>query len=311
MSYLSLSAYVLRRSLRGLFTLWLVVTIAFVALRLSGDPAALLLSDSATADDIARVREQLGLDAPVGAQYAQYFSRILLAGDFGNSLVRREPAGTVVAERISATLVLAVSAFVLAVACGVPAGILAAVRRNGVLDRVIMAAALLGHSTPNFVLGTVLVLVVGLWLRALPTSGDSTWLHLVLPAITLGTAGTAALARLTRASLLEVIRSDYVRTALAKGLRERTVISRHALRNAAIPVITMMGIVLGNLLGGAVAAEVVFAWPGVGRLAVASILQRDYAVVQAVVIIVAAVYVLLNLGVDIVYGWVDPKIRYR
>lgn len=307
---MSLGAYVLRRAVRGIFTLWLVVTIVFVALRLSGDPATLLLSDSATAEDIARLRETLGLNQPLPVQYGTFFSR-MFAGDLGQSILRRQPAADVVSERIGATLTLALAAFAISLAIGLPAGIISAVRRNTIFDRLATIGALLGQVTPGFFLGTVLVLVVGLWLRWLPTSGNATPWHLILPAITLSAYGAASMARLSRSALLEVTRKEYMRTAYAKGLRERTAIVRHALRNAAIPIVTVIGIQLGNLLSGAVATEVVFAWPGVGRLAVTSIFQRDYPVVQAAVLMVAALYVVLNLTVDVLYAWIDPKIRYR
>jgi peptide/nickel transport system permease protein len=311
MSRVSLGAYVLRRVVRGVFTLWLVVTIVFVALRLSGDPATLLLSDSATAEDIANLREKLGLNQPLPVQYVTFFSKVIFQGDLGQSILRRQPASQVVAERVNATLTLALAAFFLSLAIGLPAGLLAAVRRGTVLDRVAMVGALLGQVTPGFFLGTILVLVVGLWLRLLPTSGNATWWHLMLPAVTLSAYGAASIARLSRSALLEVIHKEYMRTAYAKGLSEWVAISRHAFRNAAIPIVTVIGIHLGNLLSGAVATEVVFAWPGVGRLAVTSIFQRDYPVVQAVVLIVAGLYVVLNLTVDVLYGWLDPKIRYR
>lgn len=308
---MSLGAYVLRRAIRGVFTLWLVVTIVFVALRLSGDPATLLLSDSATAEDIAALRERLGLNQPLPVQYLTFFSKVLFEGDLGQSILRRQPAAAVVSERISATLVLAVAAFALSLAIGLPAGIISAIRRNTILDRLAMLGAMFGQVTPGFFLGTILVLTVGLWLRWLPTSGNATWWHLILPALTLSAYGAASMARISRSALLEVTRKEYMRTAYAKGLSERAAIARHALRNAAIPIVTVMGIQLGHLLSGAVATEVVFAWPGVGRLAVTSIFQRDYPVVQAVVLMVAALYVLLNLAVDVLYAWIDPKIRYR
>jgi peptide/nickel transport system permease protein len=307
---MSLGSYVIRRVSRGVFTLWLVVSVAFVALRLSGDPATLLLSDNASADDIAHMREQLGLNASIPEQYISYFSRILVVGDFGQSLARRQPASIVVMERVAATVSLAVAGFALAVAVGIPAGIVAALYRNSIVDRAVMVGALLGQAAPNFFLGTVLILVVGLWLRLLPTSGDATPWHLVLPALTVSSYGMASLSRLSRSAMLDVLQKDYLRTARAKGLGEFATISRHAARNAAIPVVTVLGLVLGHLLGGAVATEVVFAWPGVGRLAVTSILQRDYPVVQAVVLTIAGVFVGLNLLVDIAYGWLDPKIRY-
>src|SRR3954454_5217208 len=244
----SLGAYVLRRTVRGVFTLWLVVTIVFVALRLTGDPAALLLSDSASAEDLAALRETLGLNQPLPVQYATFFTSMLFRGDLGQSILRRQPATLVVSERIGATLTMALAAFALSLAIGLPAGIISAVRRNTVLDRVAMIGALLGQVTPGFFLGTILVLVVGLWLRWLPTSGNTTPWHLILPAITLSAYGAASMARLTRSALLEVTRKEYMRTAYAKGLRERSAILRHALRNAAIPIVTVMGIQLGHLL---------------------------------------------------------------
>ena len=308
---MSLGAYILRRVVRGIFTLWLVVTIVFVALRLSGDPAALMLSENASAEDVARLREQLGLNQPLPVQYATFFSKVLFQGDLGQSIARKQPASAVVAERLSATLKRALTGFTLAMLIGLPAGLLAAVRRGTALDQVAMVGALFGQVMPTFFLGTILILVFGLWLRLLPTSGDATPWHLLLPAVTLAAAGGASIARLSRSALLDVVRKDYMRTAYAKGLRERTAILRHALRNAAIPVVTVLGIQLGHMLSGAVATEVVFAWPGVGRLAVTSIFQRDYPVVQAVVLMIAGIYVILNLAVDILYGWLDPKIRYQ
>jgi ABC-type dipeptide/oligopeptide/nickel transport system permease component len=307
----SLGAYVLRRAVRGLFTLWLVVTIVFIALRLTGDPATLMLSDSASADDIERLRTQLGLNQPLPVQYATFLMNVLLRGDLGQSILRRQPAASVVAERLGATLTLALAGFAVALVVGLPAGLLSAVRRGTLIDRAAMIGALLGQVMPSFFLGTILILVFGLWLRLLPTSGNATPRHLILPAITLAAVGAASLARLSRSAMLDVVRQDYMRTAYAKGLRERTVILRHAFRNAAIPVITVVGILLGHMLSGAVATEVVFAWPGVGRLAVTSIFQRDYPVVQATVLMIAALFVILNLLVDILYGWLDPKIRYR
>jgi ABC-type dipeptide/oligopeptide/nickel transport system permease component len=307
----SLGAYVLRRFIRGIFTLWLVVTIVFVALRLSGDPAALMLSENATEEDIARLRDQLGLNEPLPVQYATFFSKVLLQGDLGQSIARRQPAANVVAERLAATVKLAMAGFVVALLIGLPAGLMAAVRRGTAFDQFAMVGALFGQVTPTFFLGTILILVFGLWLRLFPTSGDATGWHLILPAITMAAAGGASIARLSRSALLDVVRKDYMRTAYAKGLRERTAIVRHALRNAAIPVVTVLGIQLGHMLSGAVATEVVFAWPGVGRLAVTSIFQRDYPVVQAVVLMIAVIYVVLNLLVDILYGWLDPKIRYQ
>jgi peptide/nickel transport system permease protein len=316
----SLGAYVLRPSVRGIFTLWLVVTIVFVALRLSGDPATLLLSDSATAEDIARLRETLGLNQPLPVQYATFFSRVLLEGDLGQSILRRQPAADVVSERITATLVLALTAFAISLAVGLPAGIISAVRRNSMLDRLAMVGALFRNSMPTFWLGLVLMLVGSLGLGLFPSNGmydirspgglPDLLHHLVLPSITLSGVSAAILARVTRSSMLEVINREYVTTARAKGLSDRRVIWGHALKNAMLPVVTVMGVQLGYLLGGSILVETVFSWPGLGLQLFRAISSRDLPLVQGGVMLVSAIFVFLNLAIDLLYAFLDPRVRY-
>jgi peptide/nickel transport system permease protein len=316
----SLGAYVLRPSVRGIFTLWLVVTIVFVTLRLSGDPATLLLSDSATAEDIARLRETLGLNQPLPVQYATFFSRVLLEGDLGQSILRRQPAADVVSERITATLVLALTAFAISLAVGLPAGIISAVRRNSMLDRLAMVGALFRNSMPTFWLGLVLMLVGSLGLGLFPSNGmydirspgglPDLLHHLVLPSITLSGVSAAILARVTRSSMLEVINREYVTTARAKGLSDRRVIWGHALKNAMLPVVTVMGVQLGYLLGGSILVETVFSWPGLGLQLFRAISSRDLPLVQGGVMLVSAIFVFLNLAIDLLYAFLDPRVRY-
>jgi peptide/nickel transport system permease protein len=303
-------AFTLRRFIRGILTLWLVVTLVFFGLRLSGDPVFLMLGDEASPEAIAALREKLGLNEPVPVQYARYFQTIL-RGDFGDSLRERRPATEVVLERLPATLQLAIAAISLAVLIGVPIGIFAALRRNSLVDRGLMALAFFGQSAPNFFVGILLILLFSITLQVLPSSGRGTWQHLIMPAFTLSTYGIASLARLTRSAMLEVLNRDYVRTARAKGLPESTVQIRHALRNAAIPVITVLGLQVGLAISGAIVVETVFAWPGMGRLVMSAVFNRDYPVIQLIVLIVALSVVTVNFVVDVLYGWLDPRIRYQ
>jgi peptide/nickel transport system permease protein len=276
----------------------------------SGDPVSMLLPRDTPPAEVEAMRRHLGLDAPLPAQYVRFL--VLLArGDLGVSLHQQQPALQLVVERLPATLELAVAAFVLAVVVAVPAGILCATHRDRLPDQLVMPATLLGQSVPSFWLGIVLILVVAVQLHLLPTSGRGTLRHLVLPAITLATYPMASIARLTRAAMLDVLGRDYVRTARAKGLGEGLVVCRHALKNAFIPVLTIAGLQLGTVLAGAVITETVFSWPGIGRLAIQAISVRDYPVVQAVVIVTAMGFVLVNLAVDLLYRVLDPRIRYR
>ena len=286
-----------------------VVTLAFAALRLSGDPAANMLPGDASVEELVAVRRELGLDQPVYQQYATFLSKAV-QGDFGVSFRHQQPALGLVLERLPATLELAFAALALAVGVALPLGVLAAIRRGGPIDALAMGFAVVGQATPYFWMGIMLILVVSVELGWLPTSGRGGLEHLILPALTLGTHFAASLARLTRTSMLEVLGQDYLVTARAKGLRERTIVVAHALKNAAIPVITLIGLQFGTLLGGAVVTETIFAWPGVGRLAVQSIFVRDYPVVQAGVFVLALTFVGINFLVDLLYGQLDPRIRH-
>jgi len=300
--------YTLRKLLHtGLVALG-VVTLVFIALRASGDPAATMLPGDASVEELTALRRELGLDRPLPIQYARFLAGAV-TGDFGTSFRHQQPALPLVLERLPATLELAFAALALAVAAALPLGIVAALRRGRLADVLAMGFAVVGQATPYFWMGIMLILVVSVELGWLPTSGRGGWEHIVLPAITLGTHFAASLARLTRTSMLEVLGQNYVTTARAKGLAERRVILVHALKNAAVPVVTLIGLQFGTLLGGAVVTETIFAWPGVGRLAVQSIFVRDYPVVQAGVLVLALTFVAINLFVDLLYGYLDPRIR--
>lgn len=301
--------FLLRRLIRAAITLWGISTVVFLVMRLSGDPVSLLLPEDASPEDVAWMRRHLGLDTPLWVQYGIFLGNLARL-DFGQSIHLRQPAFQVALERVPATVELALVAFLLAVAVAVPLGILAAMKPYSLQDNLSMLMALAGMSAPSFFIGIVLILVFSLGLGLFPTGGRGDLSHLVLPAITLAGYASASIARLTRSAMLEVIRKDYIRTARAKGLAERLIVLRHALKNAAIPVVTIMGIQLGMLLGGAVVTETVFSWPGVGRLAIQSIHNRDYAIVQSVVFMTAGAFVVINLAVDILYAWLDPRIRY-
>jgi len=303
-------AYVLRRLWQSALTLLGVSLLVFVVLRvLPGDPAKMLLPDGAPQSAVDELNRQLGLHEPLHVQYG-IFIRSVVRGDFGQSFQYRAPALRVVTERIAATAELALAALILTVAIGVSLGILAAVRRGTRYDYASTFLAVLGQSLPNFWLGIMLILLFGVALRWLPTSGFESWRHIVLPAITLAAFPTALVARLTRSSMLEILGRDYIRTGRAKGLAERSVVLRHALRNAAVPVLTVLGLQIGTLLGGAVITESVFAWPGMGKLVVDAIFFRDFPVVQTVLIFSATIFVGLNLVVDLLYTAIDPRIRY-
>jgi len=301
--------YTFRKLLHTAFVALGVVTLAFAALRLSGDPAATMLPGDASVDQLEALRRELGLDRPIYVQYLQFLGGAL-RGDFGTSFRHQQPALGLVLERLPATMELAFAALLLATVVALPLGILAAIRHGRLIDALAMGFAVVGQSTPTFWMGIMLILVVSVELGVLPTSGRGGWEYLILPAVTLGTQFAALLARLTRTSMLEVLGQDFLRTARAKGLRERTVVFGHALKNASVPVITLAGLQFGTLLGGAVVTETVFAWPGVGRLAVQSIFVRDYPVVQAAVFVLALSFVTINLLVDLAYGQLDPRIRH-
>jgi len=267
-----------------------------------------MLPGDASVDELAALRHELGLDQPIHVQYVKFLAGAV-TGNFGLSLRHQQPAMELVMERLPATLELAFAALLLSVVVALPLGIVAAIYRGRLADMLAMGFAVVGQATPYFWMGIMLILVVSVELGWLPTSGRGSWAHLILPAITLGTHFAASLARLTRTSLLEVLGQNFVTTARAKGLAEGSVILRHALKNAAVPVVTLIGLQFGTLLGGAVVTETIFAWPGVGRLAVQSIFARDYPVVQAGVLVLALSFVALNLLVDLLYGALDPRIR--
>src|SRR5918999_2928022 len=306
-----MTTYVLTRAGYSVFVLWGALTIVFVAIRIvPGDPAGLMLGAGATEEDVAALRERLGLDASLPVQYVRFVGDAARL-DFGQSLWLNRPVGEEVAGRIAATSRLALTAVVLALLVSFPLGILAALRQQTPLDGAISVLSLIGQSVPSFWLGIMLILLFARQLRWLPSAGSESWQHLILPAFTLSLPLIGVLTRLVRSGLLEVMYEDYIRTARAKGLAARQVLTGHALRNMLIPVITVIGLQIGNLLGGAVIVETVFAWPGIGRLLVDAIEHRDYPLVQAAILLITATFVVINLLVDLSYGYLDPRIRLR
>ena len=302
--------YVVRRLCQSALTLVGVSVLVFVILRVvPGDPAKMLLPEGAPQSAIEELNRQLGLQEPLYVQYG-LFVQSVFRGDFGQSFQYRAPALQVVTERLMATVQLALAAMLITVGVGVSLGIVAAVRRGTGYDYASTVLAVLGQSLPNFWLGIMLILLFGVALRWLPTSGFESWRHLILPAVTLAAFPMARVARLTRSSMLEILGRDFIRTGRAKGLAERAVILRHALRNAAVPLLTVLGLQIGTLLGGAVITESVFAWPGMGKLVVDAIFFRDFPVVQTVLILSATLFVVINLLVDLLYTVIDPRIRY-
>jgi peptide/nickel transport system permease protein len=302
--------YVLKRLIHSAITLFGVSLVVFGILRvLPGDPARMLLPDGAPQSAVDELSRQLGLREPLWVQYG-IFLQSVVRGDFGQSFQFREPATAVVAERVMPTIHLSLAALALTVVLGVPAGILAAARHRTGFDYGGMFLAALGQSLPNFWLGIMLILLFGVALGWLPTSDYRGPSYLILPAITLAAYPIALVARLTRSSMLEVLGREYVRTARSKGLHERAVVVGHAVKNAAIPVVTILGLQIGVLLGGAVITESVFSWPGIGKLVVDSIFRRDFPVVQTVLILSATVFIVINLLVDMMYTVLDPRIRY-
>lgn len=296
------------RLLRAFITIALVVTFAFVVLRMSGDPALIIMGPEAPPEVIAAFRKAWGLDQPIWLQYVHYFGAIA-EGELGRSMRDGRPAIDLVLERVPATLALTIPALLIKVGIGVPSGIYAALHRGSAIDRTVMALAVAGFTVPSFVLGLVLVLIFAVQLGWLPSGGQDSWRHAILPIITLGVGGAAILARFTRSAMLEVLGQPYIRTASAKGLAWARVVADHALPNAAIPTVTIVGFMVGSLIAGAVVVESVFSWPGVGRLLVVAVANRDLAVVQCILLLVAATMVVSNLIVDFLYGFLDPRLR--
>lgn len=303
-------AYIAKRLLLAIPVILGVAFVVFAMVRIvPGDPAQIIAGEAATQEFVEAVRKDLGLDRPLLEQFVSFVGN-LLRGDFGRSVRSRAPVVIEVRARLPNTISLTLAGMLVAITVGVTAGVVSAVRPYSLVDTSVMLVALAGLSMPVFWSGLMLILVFAVWLGWLPAVGTGTPAHLILPAVTLGMATAAIIARMTRSSMLEVLRSDYIRTARAKGLAEPSVVSRHAFRNALIPVITVVGLQMGTLLSGAVLTESVFAWPGIGRLLVEGILTRDYPIVQAAVLVVALAFVLVNLFVDVLYAIVDPRIHY-
>jgi peptide/nickel transport system permease protein len=301
--------YIGKRIAYSVFALLGVSAITFFAVFTSGDPAVLLLPpDAQSAAEIERFRRTMGLDKPLPLQYVDFVGRAL-QGDFGRSLRYNVPALTLVAERLPATIVLAFSAVFLAAIIGIPLGVLAATRRGSLLDDAVIALSTLGLAAPSFWIGTMLIVVFAVQFRLFPPSGGGSFDKLVLPTITLASGFIAVLARFTRSGMLDVLSKEYITTARAKGLRSRTVLVRHALRNTLIPIVTLLGLEMAALLGGAVVTENVFAWPGVGQLVVQSVFNRDYPLVIATVLSASFMFLLVNLVVDVLYVYINPTVR--
>jgi ABC-type dipeptide/oligopeptide/nickel transport system permease component len=305
-----MTVYLLRRLAQSVLVLLGVSFVVFFILYLTGDPALVLLPPDATAEDIRNFRETMGFNDPFIVQYGRFLGGAL-RGDFGQSVRHDEPAFDLVLERLPATFQLSGAALLVALLLAIPAGVVSAVRRNTAVDYVATVVALLGQSMPTFWLGIMLILIFSVQFNLLPSSGRGGLEHLLLPAVTLGLFTTARITRLTRSGMLEVLNQDYIRTARAKGVSGRPVVWKHAFKNAAIPIVTIVGIELGTLLGGSVITETIFAWPGVGRLSVQAIYNRDYPVVQAAVFLLASTFVLVNLVVDLLYTYLDPRIRLQ
>ena len=311
--------YLLRRVLAVIPVMIIVATLAFVLIHLApGDPASVIAGPYATPDDVAKLRGQLGLDEPLPMQLMHWYGR-LLTGNLGDSIFLRRPVTEAVMERIEPTLLLTIWGTLIAVLLGVPAGIVSARYHNSAVDQSLMGLALLGLSIPNFLLGLLMILVFGVWLGWLPVAGyvpldEGLWRNtrsLLMPAVSLGLVQSALIARITRSSMLDVLREQYIVSGRAKGLDDRTVVYKHALKNAIIPTLTVIGITFALLVGGAVVIETVFNIPGLGRLIISAVLRRDYPVIQGVVLLIAVSYTVINLLVDLAYLAIDPRIRYQ
>jgi len=311
--------YVLRRVLAVVPVMLVVATVAFVLIHLApGDPSSVIAGPYASADDVAKLRHQLGLDESLPVQLVRWYGR-LLRGDLGDSIFLRRPVTEAIADRLEPTLLLTTWATLIAVLIGVPAGILSARYHNSAVDQSLMGLALLGLSVPNFLLGLLMILVFGVWLGWLPVAGyvpfdGGVWPNvrsLLMPSLALGLVQSALIARITRSSMLDVLREQFVLTGRAKGLAENIVVYKHALKNAIIPTLTVIGITFALLIGGAVVIETVFNIPGLGRLIISAVLRRDYPVIQGVVLLIAVTYTAVNLLVDLAYVVVDPRVRYQ
>jgi ABC-type dipeptide/oligopeptide/nickel transport system permease component len=303
--------YIAVRLLFALPALWLILTMVFLLAHIvPGDPVAQMLGEGARAEDLTQLRHALGLDLPLPVQYGRYLAGVL-HGNLGESFRFQQPVLKVVAEHYPATLELAIVALLICALIGIPAGVLAAHKRGERTDHAVGVLTLFGLSVPNFALGPVLILLFSVVLGLLPVSGRGGVSHLILPAFTLGAALAAILTRMVRTSVIEELSADYVRTARAKGVSESGVLFRHALRNALIPILTILGLQFGTLLAGTIVTESIFSWPGIGRLAVQAIGARDYPLLQGCILLIAVSYVFVNLLTDLVYALVDPRVRFE
>lgn len=304
-------AYIIRRILQS-FIVLIGVSIAVAAMTefIPGDPAQAILGDNASPEALEQLREEMGLNDPFYVQYWRFVERLVTEGSLGKSIRTNREVLTEISERFPNTLVLTIGAVILSSSIGIASGVLAAVRRGKPTDAAVLVGTTIGLSVPSFWVALMMIWLFSVKLGWLPVTGSGTWKHAVMPIITLSLGAVATKSRLTRSSMLEVLGQDYIRTGRAKGLAERQVVFTHALRNALLPVITIIGLQFGGLLGGAFITEVIFSWPGVGQLAVNSILYRDFPVVQGTVLLVTVAFVFTNLLVDIAYAWVDPRIRY-
>jgi len=300
--------YLLRRIVYTLFVLAGVTVVVFFLARVAGDPTALMAPLDATEEDIAILRHNLGFDRPLIVQYFDFVGNAMV-GDFGVSIRHRQPAMDLVAERMPATLELTVTTLIIASIIAIPLGILSAIRPNSIIDRLSVVVALGGQSIPTFLLGIVLIITVAVPVGWVPSSGRGDLRHLILPSITLGPYYAAAISRLLRSSLREELGKDYIRTVRSKGFAERYILFRHAFKNAAIPVITVLGLQIGALISGSIVTETVFAYPGAGMLLIQSLRNRDFPVIQAYVVMMAIIIVAINFTVDVLYGYLDPRIR--
>jgi peptide/nickel transport system permease protein len=301
-------SFILKRFVETIFVLYLALTAVFVMVHLSGDPALLMVPLDASPEFVEQFREEMGFNDPLIVQYGRFIAGAV-RGDFGRALRQQASALSLVIERIPASLLLTITSILLALVASIPIGVFSAFKRGNPMDRLGMVSTVLAQSIPNFWLGLMLILVFSVLLRWLPTGGMGTWRHLVLPSITLAAYSAARITRLTRSSMIEALQTDYIRTARAKGLKEWKVLWKHALKNASIPIITITGLQIGVIFGGAVITETIFSWPGLGRLIVQSISFRDYPTVQAAVFITAVMFCLINLVADILYAVVNPEIR--
>lgn len=307
-----MAAFLIRRLALAVLVL-VALTLAVFAMQAAtpGDPAVLLLGDNASPEQIAALRSELGLDQPWPVQYEHFLQRLVTQGSLGKSIRTGRPVLVELSERLPYTLELAILAVTLSTLVGVPTGVLAAVNRGRTIDLLSMGGAILGVSIPSFWLALLMMMLLGSTLHWLPLAGVSDWRSLVMPTLTLAAPSLAIKARLTRSAVLEVLHNEYVRTARAKGLSERVVLSRHVLRTSLLPVVTVIGLQFGGLLGGAFITETIFAWPGVGRLAVQAVSTRDFPIIQGTVLLVAAAYVISNFVVDVAYAALDPRVRLR